>query len=119
VADRIRLYFDEDSQGIRLVRALRARQIDVVTCNEVGLGEQDDESQLTYSTAENRVIFTFNRSDFARLHKQWLVSGRSHAGIIVSGQLRIGLLLQRILKLIDERSAEDMRDRIEYLGNWR
>jgi hypothetical protein len=115
----IRLYFDEDAQRTNLARALRSRQIDIITCNEAGLGEVDDLAQLAFAAAENRVLFTFNTKHFTRLHRDYLISGRSHSGIIVSKQLETGTLFRRLLKLIQERSAEDMRDRIEYLGNWR
>jgi hypothetical protein len=115
----LRLYFDEDSQRTNLARALRSRQIDVVTCNEAGLGTVDDQTQLAFAAAENRVLFTFNTKHFTRLHRDYLVGGRSHSGIIVSKQLETGTTFRRLLRLIQERSAEEMRDRIEYLGNWR
>ena len=38
----IRLYFDEDSMRRSLVRALRARGVDVITALDAGMIERDD-----------------------------------------------------------------------------
>ena len=102
-----------------LLRALRARQVDVTTVAEAGLMGRTDEEQLAYAVAQARTIFTFNRGDFARLHKAWLVAGKSHAGIVVSDQLETGVVVRRLLKLLAARSAEEMCNQFEYLSNWR
>ena len=101
------------------MRALRARQIDVLTANEAELVGVSDLEQLTFAATQNRTIFTFNRGDFVQLHTAFLQDGRSHAGIIVSDQLEIGAVIRRLLKLLDARSAEQMLDWLEFLGNWR
>ena len=43
---RIRLYVDEDSQSHRLMQALRARSIDLMTAFEAGMSERPDESHF-------------------------------------------------------------------------
>jgi hypothetical protein len=68
MADPIRLYLDEDAQRTSLVRALRARQIDVLTANEAGQVGLSDADQLAFAISQNRTIFTFNRGDFVQLH---------------------------------------------------
>lgn len=119
MADSIRLYLDEDAQRTSLIRALRARQIDVLTANESALVGISDAEQLAFATSQNRVVFTFNRGDFVQLHMEYLKSGRQHSGIIVSDQLEIGVILRRLLRLIDERSAEEMQNWLEFLSSWR
>lgn len=47
----IRLYLDEDAMDGDLVRALRARGVDVEPANEVGMIEREDEEHLRYATA--------------------------------------------------------------------
>jgi hypothetical protein len=119
MADPIRLYLDEDAQRNSLVCALRARQIDILTANEaenVGLSASD---QLAFACSQDRTIFTFNRGDFVTLHIQYLNQNHNHSGIIVSDQLEIGVIMRRLLKLIDSRSAEDMHSWLEFLSNWR
>ncbi len=119
MADAVRLYLDEDAQRTSLIRALRARQIDVLTANESELVGVSDGEQLAFAAGQNRVIFTFNRGDFMRLHTQYLKDGHHHAGIIISDQLEIGVVIRRLLKLLDAKTAEQMQDGVEFLGSWR
>jgi hypothetical protein len=116
---RIRLYLDEDTQRRGLVRAIEARGYDVLTTFEAGRAAFSDEDQLTYSAAEGRAILTFNSRDFVRLHREYLGGNRSHAGIIVSDQLETGVLVRRLLRLLQSRSAEDMVNWLEFLSSWR
>ena len=109
MADPIRLYLDEDAQRTSLVRALRARQVGVLIANEARQIGVSDAEQLAFAISQNRTIFTFNRGDFVQLHAQYLRHNRSHAGIIVSDQLEIGVVIRRMLKLLDVRSAEDCK----------
>jgi hypothetical protein len=115
----IRLYLDEDTQRTSLVRALRVRQFDVLTCNEAQQTGIPDTEQLVFSVSQQRTIFTFNRGDFVQLHTEYLSNEQNHSGIIVSDQLEIGVVARRLLKLLDARSAEDMRNWLEFLSNWR
>ena len=117
--DPIRLYLDEDTISRVLIGALRSRSIDVLTAREADLVQIPDEHHLEYATSLNRTVFTFNVRDFARLHTEYLSTGQHHAGIIVSAQLQVGVILRRLLKLLAARSAADMRDGLEYLSNWR
>jgi hypothetical protein len=73
---------------------------------------------IAFAAGEGRAILTFNIRDFAPLHARWLAAGRHHAGIIVSRQLggrQYGVLLQRMLRLLDHDSAEEMADDIVHL----
>ena len=119
MTQRIRLYFDEDAQRTDLIQSLRARQIDILSVSEANLLGKPDDVQLSFATTESRAIFSFNRGDFYQLHTQWLMQGRHHAGIIISDQLSTGIIIRRLLKLIDAKSAEDMSDWLEFLSNWR
>ena len=115
----IRLYLDEDTINHALVTALRSRNIDTLTTQEAGRMGVSDQEQLTYATGLNRTIFTFNTRDFVQLHIDYLTNDRHHTGIIVSDQLHIGVIVRRLLKLLNARSATEMHDWLEYLSNWR
>lgn len=115
----IKLYLDEDAMRASLVRALRARGVDVATAQEANLIGRDDEANLAYATAQGRVVFSFNRGDFDRIHRAYLANNRHHTGIVVSAQLATGVIVRRLLKLLNTRSAEQMHDWLEYLSNWR
>jgi predicted nuclease of predicted toxin-antitoxin system len=115
---KIRLYLDEDVD-VALASALRQRGIDVLTTQEAGKRQQTDEAQLEYAVQAGRVFFTHNRGDFARLHGQRVKEGRSHAGVIVSDQLPLGILLRRLSRLCFSLTQEEMIGRLEFLGGWR
>jgi hypothetical protein len=115
--DPIRLYLDEDTINRALIKALQARDIDILTAKEAQLIQVADEHHLEYATSLNRTVFTFNARDFAKLHTEYLSAKRRHAGIIISAQLPVGVILRRLLKLLHTRSAEDMQDWLEYLGD--
>jgi hypothetical protein len=114
----IRLYLDEDSISRALIRALHARNVDVITAQEAGLLGTPDSEQLAFAVANDCTLFTFNVRDFAQLHKIYLAEGKHHTGIIVSDQVQVGVLLRRLLKLLNAKSADEMRDWLEFLSNW-
>lgn len=95
-----------------------ARQIDVLTVNEAGQTGLHDSDQLEFAAATGRTIFTFNRGHYIKLHKMYLEQGKSHAGIIVSDQHEIGIVIRRLLRMIDGRSADSMKNSLEFLSNW-
>ena len=117
----VRLYFDRHIMS-RLAVDLRGGGYDVLRTEEAGQDTATDEEQLAFATAANRTILTFNIRDFAPLHEAWQAAGRSHAGIILSGQLGsrdYGLLLQRMLRLLNHFTAEEMRDNLVHLEQFK
>jgi predicted nuclease of predicted toxin-antitoxin system len=116
----IRLYMDEDSMSRSLVRALRARGVDVITALDAGRVERDDAEHLDYATIQGRVLYTCNVADFYRLHRDYLTQGKSHAGIILAPQQRysVGEQMRRLLKLVVTKSAEEMKNNVEFLTAW-
>jgi hypothetical protein len=116
---RIRLYFDEDSARHSLAREMRFRGADVVTAIETGMAQKTDEQQLEWAAANSRVVYSFNRGDFYGLHTAWLKAGRSHSGIILSRQgLSVGEQMRRLLRLVAAKSADEMRNHVEFLSAW-
>lgn len=79
-----------------------------------------DADHLAYSSSVGRVLLTCNTGDFCQLHQEWLSLGRSHSGIICMPQqvLSIGPRLRRLLRLLTTLSAEQMKNRLEFLSNW-
>ncbi|MEZ4591888.1 MAG: DUF5615 family PIN-like protein [Chloroflexota bacterium] len=118
MSDRIKIYVDEDAQRTDLIQALRARNIDVLTVSEANFLSQPDEFHLQFATEQARVVFTFNRGDFFHLHTEWLKNEQHHAGIIVSEQVSTGIVVRRLLRLIETKEAKDMQDWLEFLSNW-
>jgi hypothetical protein len=117
---QIRLYFDADSMQRGVLAGLRARGVDATTALEAAITERSDEEQVEFARSQGRVLFTFNASDFCRIHAELLRRGRSHAGIIVAPQQRdsVGERVRCLLKLVAAKTAEQMRDQIEFLSRW-
>jgi len=111
------LYLDEDSMDQDLVAALRARGVDVITATEAGMLGFSDSEQLDYATRQGRVLYTFNRGDFYRLHTQYLTEGKFHSGIILAPQQRysIGEQLRQILELVSVKTIEQMNNNVEFI----
>ena len=111
---------DEDSMDQDLVRALRARNVDVVTALDAGMTGRSDSENLDYASAQGRVLYTFNVGDFYYLHSERLREGRPHAGLVIAPQQRyaVGEQMRRLLRLIATRSASDMSGRVEFLSAW-
>lgn len=114
---QVRFFTDEDVYGA-VAAQLRAAGFDAISTPEAGRLGCDDPDQLLWAFGQNRTLVTFNVSDFARLHHEWLAQGGHHAGLIVSQQRPIGDLLRRLLNLARSLSAADMQDRLEYLSRW-
>jgi predicted nuclease of predicted toxin-antitoxin system len=117
----IRLYLDRHIMT-RLAVDLRGKGYDVLTTEEAGKDTASDEEQLSFATSEGRAIFTFNIRDFAPLHEQCQAANRQHAGIIVSRQLgkrEYGLLLPRMLRLLNHYTAEEMIDNFVHLEQFK
>ena len=116
----IRLYVDEDAMDRDLIHALRARDVDVITALDVGLIERDDAVHLAFAATQGRVLYSFNIGDFSRLHRVYQAAGKSHAGMVFARQQRyaVGEQMRRLLKLIASKTAEEMKDRVEFLSGW-
>ena len=117
----LRLYLDEDSSDLDLLKALRMRGIDVISAMESDMGGQSDAEQLNWAANHGRAIYSSNRGDFYRLHSEMMRSSQKHAGIILVPQQRysIGEQTHRLLRLINTLTAEDMQNRLEFLSGWR
>ncbi|MBI2502554.1 MAG: DUF5615 family PIN-like protein [Candidatus Latescibacteria bacterium] len=106
---KAKLYVDEDITDA-LARALRAAGCDVISAHETGLHSRSDEDQLRYAIQEGRAFLTCNVKHFPRIAFRHYTEGRSHFGIVVSNQLELGEMLRRVHYLLDNWSAEELRD---------
>jgi predicted nuclease of predicted toxin-antitoxin system len=117
----VRLYFDRHIMT-RLAVDLRGRGYDVLRTEDARNDTASDEEQLVFAAAENRTILTYNIRDFAPLHEAWQAAGRLHAGIIVSQQLgsrHYGVLPQRMLRLLNHFTAEEMISNFVHLEQFK
>jgi hypothetical protein len=111
---------DENAMAVRVVAALRSRGVDVLTAAEAEMLEREDEDQLAFATAQARVLYTFNQGHFLQLHTDWSLAERAHSGIILARQKRYSdrEQIRRLSRVTETLSAEDMRNRVEFLSRW-
>lgn len=112
---RPRLYLDEDVHGA-VAAGLRRRGFDVLTTIDARRLGTTDEEQLRFAVSEGRVLVTFNRGDFARLHAECMRSGRSHAGIVVSRQATAGAVIRALARLLGSRDASELANTLFWLA---
>ena len=80
---------------------------------------EPDEVQLEYAASQRRAIVTFNINDFSRLHDTYLAAGEEHWGLIFSTRESIGVLFRRLLRLLNTISAEELKNQIRWLSEFR
>jgi hypothetical protein len=115
----IRLYLDEDSQDQSLLRALRARNVNVLTVQETQTAGLVDVEQLRLATRQQRVLYSHNIGDFNQIHAEFAVSAENHSGIALLAQsYSVGEQVRAILELIANRSAEEMENQLEFLSKY-
>jgi hypothetical protein len=113
----VRLYVDEEAGENAVVRGVRARGFDVLTTIDANRCGATDRHQLAFAVEQGRAIYTFNVGDFARLHREYLLQGIDHTGIIVLPDQRcsIGERIRRLAGFLSRVTAEEMVNRTEYL----
>jgi hypothetical protein len=103
-----RLYANENF-FFPVVEELRRLGHDVLTTQESGHADQrmPDEKILSFAVYDNRILLTFNRRHFVRLHNE----EPNHCGIIVcSVDIDFLALAQRIHAAVE--SNPNMKDRL-------
>jgi hypothetical protein len=75
---------------------------------------------LTHAANQNRVLYSFDVSDFYRLHTRFLERGQAHAGVVLARQQRytVGKQMRRLPALGAGRTQDEMRSRVEFLSAW-
>ena len=114
----IALYTDADVHG-ELAEQLRAREYDALSAVEAGNADLSDLQQLEFAISQGRAILTFNIQDFEPLHKHYVNSGRDHFGIAVCDQIPIGEVLRRVINMLDQIDAEQMKNTYHHLGEFK
>jgi len=111
VAEPVRFFLDEHIAGAVAV-GLRHRGIDTLTVQDARRCGFNDSDQLTFATAEERVMVTFD-PDFLTLHR----SGVQHAGIAwcPAQKYSDGQLIQALVLIHGVLDRDAMRNHVEYL----
>lgn len=92
---------------------------DVTSTVEMELVEADDDEQLAFAAAAQRAIVTFNHKDFAVRHEQYLAKGTDHWGIVLSTEETISVLRRRLLRLLNTVTAEELKNQMRWLNEFK
>ena len=111
---KIFLLLDEDVRPL-LADILRQRGYDAVHVLDLQRTGKTDAEQLEYATNQQRAILTHNIRDFIRLNRQYRESGKEHFGILLSEQVSLRELLQRTLRFLGRRNAEEVKNNFFWL----
>ncbi len=117
----VSLYTDEDVTS-DLAPALRRRGYRAQSTVEAGNDAFSDEAQLTYAAESGMAILTHNIRDFVPLARTWFLANREHSGIILSEQFnhnQFGELLRRVLRLLNRWTADDLRNQVLFLQQFK
>lgn len=110
----IELHLDEDVD-VLVAELLRKRGYSAITAREAGtLGEEDGE-QLTYAVREQRALLTHNRVDFERLALEYFERAQGHFGIILAVRRPPSELVNRLLSLLNEATADEFQNQVRYV----
>lgn len=103
----------------RLAEQLRKYGFDVTSTLELSMVEADDDEQLAYAASDQRAMVTFNHKDFAVRHERYLAEGKEHWGIILSTEETIDVLRRRLLRLLNTVSADELKNQIRWLNEFK
>lgn len=116
----MRVLLDAHVSGRRIGRALRTAGHDVLALDvDEALSRLPDGDVLALAAREDRVLVTYNVSDFARLVRAWTEARRGHAGVILVPDARAGhgAILRRLEEMFAAHPDQgDWADRVEFLA---
>lgn len=112
---RLKIYIDENVD-IRVAQGLRKRGIDAFSVIEKYMSGKSDIEQFNYATSQHAVIFTHDHH-FLKIAEEFNKRRIVHYGIIFAemNRLSIGETIKRLSLYAELVSAEEMKNRIEFL----
>lgn len=106
-----RVFLDEDVDLI-VGDIVRSRGFETLSTRDAGRKSKDDRDQLGFAAENGYVILTHNRNDYLRLAVEWFETGQTHAGIIISAQRRPKDMAERVLRILERFTAEELRNQL-------
>jgi predicted nuclease of predicted toxin-antitoxin system len=113
-----KLYLDEHLSP-RIAAQLRKYGFDVITLHERGMLSEDDDEQLAAAVSEQRAVVTCNFRDYVALGEEYAAGGMQHWGIILTTEEPTGVLIKRLLKLLNSLSANELKNHMRWLNEFR
>jgi predicted nuclease of predicted toxin-antitoxin system len=110
----ISLFLDEDV-SVLIAKLLRSRAYAALTTQEANQLGQSDADQLAFAVDRQLTILTHNRADFAKLATNYMAAGKKHHGIIIAVRRSPYEITQRLLRLLDRMTAEEIENQVLYI----
>lgn len=110
----ISLYLDEDVSAL-IGTLVRSRGLSATTTLAAGNTGKSDAAQLAFAATRQLAILTHNRADFERLAAEYYTQNQPHAGIIIAVRRTPYEITSRLLKLMNDISAEEMDNQVMYI----
>jgi len=107
----IKFYLDEDVE-VLIAELIRSQNFQAVSTDEVGRKGKSDSQQLEYAVSQNYAIVTHNRMDFEELARAYFFNHQTHRGIIISVQRQPHEIVERLLKILNDFTADEMKNQI-------
>ena len=110
----IELYLDEDV-SVKVADLLNAHGFIAITAREAGQLGKSDAEQLAYALSQGKALLTHNRADYETLAKSYFEAGQHHYGIILATRNPLHEIVRRLLLILNEVTADEMRDQLRYI----
>lgn len=99
-----------------ITEGLRRRDVDVLTSQEDGTRESDDEALLTRAVELGRILFSQDQ-DLLRIAKEWQLRGTSFPGLVFGHQsgLSIGQCIEDLELLVKCCQPDELASLVVFL----
>ena len=113
-----KLYLDEHLSP-RLAIQLRKYGFDAVCAKERNMLSKEDDHQLKFAVSEKRALVTCNFCDFVNLDQDYSSENMVHWGIILTTEVTIGTMLNRLLKMLNLITADGLKNQVRWLNEFK
>jgi len=120
----MKIYLDDDSAEVLLIRLLQGAGHDVVTADQVGNRGIEDPAHFLYAVRDGRAVITRNHDDYKLLHDLIIGAGGHHPGVLVVRQdnnpkrdLKAKGTAHALRKFV--KSGSPVADQFIILNHWR
>jgi hypothetical protein len=110
----ISVYLDEDV-NVLVAELIRLQNFRVLTVTEAARKGKSDAEQLEFATENGYTILTHNRVDYEKLAQEYFANNQTHAGIIVAVRRPAQKIAERLLKILNNFTADEVFNQIIYI----
>ncbi len=91
------------------------RGFEATTARQLDMLHKSDREQLAFAAEREMVVVTHDRVDFEDLAQRYFSEGCMHAGIIIAVERPVFALVDRLVMLLDDRTADELKNQIIYI----